>query len=81
MLHKRLATLESQEGSAYGAALLAMVGSGEFASVPEASRATIRETESVSPDGETAFYERGHRVYASLYPALQPAFKEIAALS
>jgi xylulokinase len=81
VLHKRLATLESQEGSAYGAALLAMVGSGEFASVPEACRAVIRETESVSPDAETAFYEKGHCVYASLYPALRQAFMDIATLS
>ena len=80
VLHKRLATLESQEGSAYGAALLAMVGSGEFGSVPEACRATIRETESVGPDADAAFYEKGHRVYASLYAALQPAFREIAGL-
>ena len=41
ILNKRVVTLETQEGSAYGAALLAMVGSGEFASVPEACRATI----------------------------------------
>jgi xylulokinase len=81
VLHKRLATLESQEGSAYGAALLAMVGSGEFASVPEACRAVIHETESAPPDGDAAFYEAGHRVYASLYPALQRAFTDIAALS
>ncbi len=80
VLHKRLATLESQEGSAYGAALLAMVGSGEFADVPEACRATIREAESVTPDVDAAFYERGHRVYTSLYPALQPAFREISEL-
>jgi xylulokinase len=81
VMHKRLATLDSQEGSAYGAALLAMVGSGEFANVPEACRAVIRETESISPDADAAFYEKGHSVYASLYPALQRAFVEIAALS
>ncbi len=80
MLHKRVATLESQEGSAYGAALLAMVGSGEFTSVPEACRAAIRETESVSPDADAAFYEKGHRIYASLYEALRPAFGAIAGL-
>jgi xylulokinase len=77
VLHKRLATLESQEGSAYGAALLAMVGSGEFADVPEACREAIRETGSISPDGEAAFYERGHRLYADLYPALQRTFAGI----
>ncbi len=80
MLHKRVATLESQEGSAYGAALLAMVGSGEFTGVPEACRAAIRETESVSPDADAAFYEKGHRIYASLYEALRPAFGAIAGL-
>ena len=80
ILHKRVATLESQEGSAYGAALLAMVGSGEFTSVPEACRAAIRETESVSPDADAAFYEKGHRIYASLYEALRPAFGAIAGL-
>jgi hypothetical protein len=58
-----------------------MVGSGEFASVPEACRAVIHETESAPPDGDAAFYEAGHRVYASLYPALQRAFTDIAALS
>lgn len=77
VLHKRVATMESQQGSAYGAALLAMVGTGEFASVPEACRAAIRETQSVSPDSEAEFYEKGHRVYAALYPALQRAFREI----
>ena len=81
IFNKRVVTLETQEGSAYGAALLAMVGSGEFASVPEACRAVIRETESVSPDGDAAFYAKAHRVYSSLYPALQRTFVEIAALS
>jgi xylulokinase len=80
VLHKRLATLESQEGSAYGAALLAMVGSGEFTGAPEACRAAIRETESVSPDADAAFYEKGHKIYSTLYPTLRPAFGAIAAL-
>ncbi len=79
VLHKRLATLESQEGSAYGAALLAMVGSGEYATVPEACSALIRETESIDPSPDAAFYEQGHKIYASLYPALKPAFTAIAA--
>ena len=80
ILNHRVVTLETQEGSAYGAALLAMVGSGEFANVPEACRAAIRETETVSPGGDAAFYARAHRVYAGLYPALKPIYAEIAAL-
>jgi len=80
-LNKRVATLETQEGSAYGAALLALVGTGEYASVPEVCRAAIRETGSVSPSaGDAAFYEKGHRVYQALYPALKPIYGRIAGL-
>ncbi len=81
ILNKRVVTLETQEGSAYGAALLALAGTGEYASVPEVCRAAIREVDSVSPCGPDAdFYRKGHRVYAALYPALKPAFGQIAAL-
>ncbi|HXS98697.1 MAG TPA: xylulokinase [Candidatus Limnocylindrales bacterium] len=78
---KPVVTLESQEGSAYGAALLALAGTGEYASVPEVCRAAIRETATVAPvPSDAAFYKRGHRLYQSLYPALQPAYRAIAAL-
>jgi xylulokinase len=80
ILNKRVVSLSTQEGSAYGAALLAMVGSGEFGSVPEACRALIRETDSVSPDGDAAFYAKAHRIYGGLYSALQPTFAAIARL-
>ncbi|HKE21286.1 MAG TPA: xylulokinase [Bryobacteraceae bacterium] len=81
ILGKRVVTLETQEGSAYGAALLALAGTGEYASVPEVCRATIRETASVSPvEADAAFYKTAHRVYQSLYPALKPAYAAIAGL-
>ena len=75
VMGKPIATLQTQEGSAYGAALLAMVGSGHFSSVQEACRATIRERERISPDPElAAVYQPGHKLYQSLYPALKPSF-------
>ncbi len=81
ILGKRVVTLETQEGSAYGAALLALAGTGEYSSVPDVCRNTIRETESVSPRPvETAYYGVAHRIYQSLYPALKPIFGKIAAL-
>ena len=46
---KPVVTLASQEGSALGAALLAMVGTGEYASVPEVCGAVIREQDRVEP--------------------------------
>jgi xylulokinase len=72
---KKVVTLETQEGSAYGAALLAMAGTGAFASVPEACRAAIRPTASVNPrPHESQQYQRGHEVYRSLYPILKPVY-------
>jgi xylulokinase len=73
---KRVARLENQEGSAYGAALLAMVGTGEFSTVPEACKATIREAESVMPRAaESQTYASGYETYRALYPALRPIFQ------
>jgi xylulokinase len=72
---KTVARLESQEGSAHGAALLAMVGTGEYSSVPEACAATIREADSVQPrPTESALYLKAHEVYRALYPALRPLY-------
>jgi xylulokinase len=79
ILNKPVVTLNTQEGSAYGAALLALVGTGAFRSVPEACRAAIREVETVEPRrAEAAAYAARHRVYQSLYPALRPVYSAIA---
>ncbi len=72
---KRVASLETQEGSAYGAALLAMVGTGEYANVPEVCRAVIRERESLTPrPHEAELYSEAHQTYRALYPALRGVF-------
>jgi xylulokinase len=71
---KPVVTLASQEGSALGAALLAMVGTGEYSSVPEVCGAVIREEARVEPGAGVPAYARGHKVYQSLYAALQPLY-------
>jgi xylulokinase len=74
-----VARLENQEGSAYGTALLAMVGTGEFATVPEACFATIRESEATLPrTAESEIYANGYDTYRALYPALRPIYTKIA---
>jgi xylulokinase len=79
ILNKRVVTLETQEGSAYGAALLAL--SGQYGSVPEVCRVAIKETGSVMPRADEAeFYSKAHRIYQSMYPALKPICAEIAEL-
>jgi xylulokinase len=72
---RRVLTLGTQEGSAYGAALLAMVATGEFASVPEVCACTIREVESIIPRAEESkIYAAGYETYRALYPALRPVY-------
>jgi xylulokinase len=78
ILDKPTVTLETQEGSAYGAALLALAGTGVYGSVPEVCRAAIRETERVEPSSNRTVYRQGHQTYRALYPALKPAFDRIA---
>lgn len=68
---KPVVSLASQEGSAAGAAVLAMVGTGEYSSVPEACAATVHVVETLTPQQN---YGTRHRVYQSLYPALRPLF-------
>jgi xylulokinase len=81
VLNRRVVTLETQEGSAYGAALLALAGSGDGGSVEEVCKVAIRETDSVSPCApDAAVYEKGHGIYQALYPALQPIYQRIAAV-
>jgi xylulokinase len=81
ILNKKVVTLETQEGSAYGAALLALAGTGEYGSVPEVCRATIREVDSIAPrPAEAAFYAKAHQVYRAIYPALKPVYAQIAEL-
>lgn len=82
VLAQPVAILETQEGSAYGAALLAMTGTGEFKDVPEACRATVREVSRLEPQPGTAgYYARAHTVYQSLYPALRSIFAGMEELS
>jgi len=78
---KPVAVLETQEGSAYGAALLALTGTGVFSSVIEACQATVREVETVQPGADSPFYQRAHKVYQAMYPALRECFQSIDRLS
>jgi xylulokinase len=76
ILAQPVSLLETQEGSAYGAALLAMTGTAHFATVPEACRATVREVSRLTPSSAD-FYRPRHARYQALYPALAPLFRAV----
>jgi xylulokinase len=63
----------TDEGSAYGAALLGGVAAGVFRDVHEAVATCVRTLDPVEPDPHwSAAYERGYGRFRQLYPALRP---------
>jgi len=71
-LGRELMLVNTVEGAAYGAALLAGVGAGVWSTVDEACSDTIRIKETVEPQKEsTARYDDMFSLYKQLYPALR----------
>lgn len=68
------------EGPALGVALLAGVGAGLYASVPEACDAAIEYGVKQSPDDDAAAYLRHYDFFRTLYPALKNVYGELAKL-
>jgi xylulokinase len=69
--------LKAEEGAAYGAAILAGVGSGCWKSVDEACDAAVRVAKRVGANKETsATMQRGYQTYRRIYPALHSIFEE-----
>lgn len=63
--------VEAEEGAAYGAAILAGVGAGQWSSVDEACDAVVRTAQEIRPKAENvAVLNRTYEAYRRLYPAL-----------
>jgi xylulokinase len=76
-----IVTTNATEGPAYGAALLAGVGTGAWDSVEQACKSAIHPTTKIQPRSKpAASYDRHYQVYRKLYGDLKERFAEIAAL-
>lgn len=74
-------TINAEEGPAFGAAMLAGVGSGVYPSVEASADAIVRIVSSTEPDDKVvAQYEQYYQVFQSLYPALKPSFDQLSRL-
>ncbi len=78
VLQAEIVTVNTTEGAAYGAAVLALVGAGVFGSVEAACAELVQVTGKTEPGADTAVYNQLYPLYQGLYPALKPTF---AALS
>jgi len=78
---KPCAVINADEGPAYGVAILAGVGTGVWASVPQACAAAIKDLTTIKPNAKAKRdYVPYHEQYQRLYGALQEEFPRIAAL-
>jgi xylulokinase len=78
ILEAELVTVNTIEGAAYGAALLAGVGAGVWTDVPAACSAAVKVTGSTRPDPtQVEDYRQRYALYRELYPALKPTFSKM----
>jgi xylulokinase len=74
VLDAELATVNTSEGAAYGAAVLAAVAAGWYPSVDAACEALVKATPAAAPGADVDRYAERHARYRELYPALAPTF-------
>ncbi|HKR21978.1 MAG TPA: xylulokinase [Pyrinomonadaceae bacterium] len=81
VLGTEMVTVNTTEGAAYGAALLAGVAAGAWSNVDAACAETIRVTDRISPDTKNIVrYAEMYSQYQSLYPALRSISHNLAAI-
>lgn len=78
-LDSELVTVNTTEGAAFGAALLAGVGAGAWSDVVSACRSTIQITGQTNPLPEQVeVYRRSYELFRDLYPALKTSFSKMS---
>ncbi|MCM1991737.1 xylulokinase [Oceanirhabdus seepicola] len=79
VFNAKVETIQSNEGSAYGAAILASVGTGLFDTVDEACNTLIKVKEEVTPNTEDVKkYEQTYPKFKRLYTSLKENFLDIS---
>ena len=77
-----LVTVNTTEGAAFGAALLAGVGAGVWSNVDEACAQTVFVKDSIVPNSAAVeIYRSMYQQYQSLYPALKETFHALGSIT
>ncbi|MGL4346248.1 MAG: xylulokinase, partial [Cellulosilyticaceae bacterium] len=78
VLNVKVDIIASEEGPALGAAILAAVACGEYASIEEATSKLVKVIDTVEPDAEIAAkYEARYMQFKEIYPACQTLFNKL----
>ena len=75
---QRVVTVNSEEGAAFGVALLAAVGAGAFKNIQEACKSAIKVVKETKPNAKAQkVYDNAMPVYQNLYSSLKQDFRMI----
>ena len=78
ILNLKVDKIESEEGPALGAAMLAAVGCGVCGSVEEIAEKMVKVVDTIEPDPSIAAkYDEKYAQFKQIYPALKPVFDVI----
>jgi xylulokinase len=78
VLNVKVDKINSAEGPALGAAILAAVGCGKYASVEEATAKLIKVIETTDQDPtEVELYNKKYEVFKQLYPTLKEMYDKM----
>ena len=78
VLGASIATVNTTEGAAFGAAILASEAAGWVGTAAEAADSWVEITSVTDPGADIARYRELHAAYRELYPALRPTFTALA---
>ena len=82
IFNKQIVTTNIAEGAAYGAAILAGIGTKQYANALEATDALLTITNTIEPDHKSVdIYAEHYQQYRSLYPALKGSFGKLTELA
>ncbi len=78
VFNKTIVRINIDEGSAYGAALIAGSGCGMFSSVEDITSKIIKEVETITPiDKNVSTYQKLYPIYKSLYEGIKGNFRPL----
>ncbi len=78
VLNIPLYTQKTEQGPSYGAAMLAMVGAGEYNSVQECCEKLIKTESSIYPDKDISErYKKKYEKFKVIYPQMKNIFKAL----
>lgn len=78
VLNVKVDVIETEEGPAYGGALLAAVACGEFSSIEEATSRVVKVMNTIEPEEElVAKYEEKYNKFKKIYPVVKDLYSEL----